>query len=168
MNLSRSRISRDIRRWWWRRRGQRAGAVIGLAPSMNRRTVLTSRTSVGDNFNSNGLEVRGGGSVVIGDNFHCGTSCIILTDNHNYRGEAIPYDTTYVVAHTEIGDNVWFGINVIVLPGVSIGEGSIIQAGSVVTANVPALAIVGGHPARQFSARDSLHYESLKALRKFH
>jgi acetyltransferase-like isoleucine patch superfamily enzyme len=91
-----------------------------------------------------------------------------MTYNHNYKGAAIPYDETYIVEDTVIGDNVWFGLDVIVLPGVTIGEGAIIQAGSVVTSDVSALAIVGGHPARQFSTRDADHYQTLKAQRKFY
>ena len=91
-----------------------------------------------------------------------------MTYNHNHKGAAIPYDETYIVEDTVIGDNVWFGLNVIVLPGVTIGDGAIVQAGSVVTSDVPSLAIVGGHPARQFSTRDVDHYQTLKNLRKFY
>ena len=91
-----------------------------------------------------------------------------MTSSHNYKGEGIPYDETDIAEDSVIGDNVWLGHNVIVLPGVSIGEGSIVQAGSVVVKDVPALAIVGGHPARQFASRDHDHYERLKALGKFY
>jgi acetyltransferase-like isoleucine patch superfamily enzyme len=48
----------------------------------------------------------------------------------------------------EIADCVWLGAGSIVMPGVSIGYGSIIAAGSVVTKNVPAMSIVGGNPAK--------------------
>ena len=65
-----------------------------------------------------------------------------------------------------IGDNVWFGHRVTVLPGVSIGEGSIIQAGSVVVSDIPKCAIAGGSPARQFDTRDREHYERLKKEQK--
>jgi len=47
-----------------------------------------------------------------------------------------------------VGDDVWIGSRSIILPGVNIGHGSIIAAGSIVTKNVPAYAIVGGNPAR--------------------
>jgi acetyltransferase-like isoleucine patch superfamily enzyme len=167
VKLSRSSLSREFRKWHWLRRARRTGALIGAAPAINYRTVLSAKTSVGDNFNSNGLEIHGLGSVTIGNNFHCGKNCTIMTSTHNYRGDAIPYDDTDIVEDTIIGDNVWLGIDVIVLPGVSIGEGAIIQAGSVVTSDVASLAIVGGHPARQFSARDPDRYEELKSLRRF-
>ena len=61
-----------------------------------------------------------------------------------------------------IEDNVWLGNRVIVLPGVTIGEGAIIQAGSVVVKDIPKYAIAGGHPAKVFSSRDKDHYEMLK------
>ena len=81
--------------------------------------------------------------------------------------DAISYDDSYVREDVAIGDNVWFGVNVIVVPGVEIGEGAIIQAGSVVTDDVPKGAIAGGHPAEVFSYRDMEHYERLKREGKF-
>jgi acetyltransferase-like isoleucine patch superfamily enzyme len=48
-----------------------------------------------------------------------------------------------------IGDNVWIGGSCIIYPGVTIGNGSVISMGSVVTANVPANVLVMGNPARQ-------------------
>ena len=162
-----SNARRNLRNRYWLQRGKICGAVIGENPSINFRTILTENTRLGNNFNSNGLWIQGRGVVTIGDNFHCGRSCQVLTSSHNYRGDALPYDETDIVKDTTIGDNVWFGHNVIVLPGVSIGEGAIIQAGSVVTKDVAALAIVGGHPAQQFAARDSDRYEMLKSQGRF-
>ena len=167
MRLTRSKIRLELRKWYWLRRARRTGAILGQKPAINYRTVLSAHTSVGNNFNCNGLEIHGWGSVSIGDNFHCGKNCIIMTNTHNYKGDAIPYDDTDIVEDTVIGDNVWFGMGVILLPGVSIGEGAIIQAGSVVTNDIAPLAIAGGHPARQFAERDAAHYKRLKSLGKF-
>ncbi|KMK08943.1 acyltransferase [Pluralibacter gergoviae] len=147
---------------------RRKARNIGYKPKVNYFTRVTSNTELGNNFNSNGLKVLGSGCVKIGDNFHCGFGCIILTENHNHAGTLIPYDSTYITKDTLIGDNVWFGINVIILPGVTIGEGAIIQAGSVVVKDVPELAIAGGHPAKVFSWRDNKHYFELKNNRLFH
>lgn len=47
-----------------------------------------------------------------------------------------------------IGDDVWIGTGSIIMPGVRIGDGSVIAAGSVVTKDVPSMCIVGGNPAR--------------------
>lgn len=135
---------------------------VNFYTRVNRLTIL------GNNFNSNGLRVIGDASLHIGDNFHCGQGCIIITENHNIHGNAIPYDDTYVSKPVKISDNVWLGVNVIVLPGVTIGEGSVIQAGAVVVRDVSPLSICGGNPAVPFSSRDSDHYELMKQLNRFH
>lgn len=54
-----------------------------------------------------------------------------------------------------------------ILGGVTIGEGAVIQAGSVVCKDVPPLAIAGGHPAIPFKFRDKEHYYKLKKAGKF-
>lgn len=142
---------------------------VGSSLYVGGKTDVNSETVLGDNVNFLGMHVHGEGPVTIGDNFHSGSGCKIITENHNYdTGDAIPYDETYIRRPVEIGDNVWLGTDVTVLPGVSIGEGAIIQAGSVVTTDVPKGAIAGGHPAEVFDERDMEHYENLKAAGKFH
>lgn len=132
------------------------------------RTVVTQNTFLGRNVNFNGLFIDGGGKVVIGDNFHSGPGCLLICQNHNFNeGDAIPYDTTYILKDIEIGNNVWLGSRVIVLGGVTIGEGAIIQAGSCVVNDIPAYAIAGGHPAKVFSQRNIEHYEKLKSEGKY-
>ncbi len=130
-------------------------------------TKLSRNTSLGRNCNFNGMHVEGRGKVAIGDNFHSGKECMIITEFHNYKGDAIPYDNTNIKKDVVIGDNVWLGNRVTILGGVTIGEGAIIQAGAVVVKDVPDYAIAGGAPAVTFSARDSEHYQRLKAEQKF-
>ena len=93
---------------------------------------------------------------------------MIITENHNYEGDAIPYDSTYIRKDVTIGDCVWFGNRVMIVGGVDIGEGAIIAAGAVVSKDVPPLAIVGGNPAKIIKYRDADHYNKLKAEGKFH
>ena len=131
-------------------------------------TYLTSNTHLGLKPSFNGMRVVGGGNVFIGNYFHSGIECMIITENHNYNGEQIPYDNTYIKKDVVIGDCVWLGNRVIVMGGVHIGEGAIIAAGSVVTKDVPSLAIVGGNPAKIIKYRDAEHYYKLKAEEKFH
>jgi len=135
---------------------------------INRFSWINKRTTLGSNVNFNGMSIQGCGDVIIGDNFHSGTQCMILTQNHNYEGNMIPYDDTYICKKTIIEDNVWIGNRVIMLPGITIGEGAIIQAGAVVTQSIPPYAIVGGNPAKVFSSRDIDHYKTLKSEGKFH
>ena len=135
---------------------------------VNGPTKLTKNTFLGSNVHFNGLVVNGGGRVTIGDNFHSGPDCLFICQNHNFdSGTAIPYDDTYTYKDIEIEDNVWLGSRVIVLGGVKIGEGAIIQAGSCVVGDVPPYAIAGGHPAKVFSQRNIEHYERLKREGKF-
>jgi acetyltransferase-like isoleucine patch superfamily enzyme len=129
----------------------------------------TRFTELGDHVHFNGMWASGNGRLVIGDWFHSGDGLRIFTRNHNYdKGEAIPYDKTYITKDVIIGDFVWIGSQVILLPGTTIGEGAIIQAGSVVHGHIPAYAIAGGNPAKVFAQRDIEHFKRLKAEGKFH
>ena len=91
-----------------------------------------------------------------------------LGNNVNFNGMKIQGTANVISKGVVIEDNVWLGNRVIVLPGVTIGEGAIIQAGSVVVNDIPKYAIAGGHPAKVFSSRDKDHYEKLKKEGKFH
>ncbi|MDD5959878.1 acyltransferase [Methanobrevibacter wolinii] len=135
---------------------------------VNNKSIVNQNTILKDNVNFNGMLIQGKGKVSIGSNFHSGIECMIITDFHNYEGKAIPYDDTVISKEVEIEDNVWIGNRVIILGGVHIGEGAIIQAGSVVVSNIPKYGIAGGHPAKTFKYRDINHYEKLKKEGKFH
>nr|WP_315401952.1 acyltransferase [uncultured Sphingobacterium sp.] len=125
-------------------------------------------TFLGDNVNFNGMEISSGGKVYIGSNFHSGKQCMIIVQSHNYEGKTIPYDTSYINKDVEIGDNVWLGHRVIILGGVKIGEGAIIQAGAVVVSDIPDCGIAGGNPAKVFKFRNKEHYYKLKEENKTH
>ncbi|WP_236561031.1 acyltransferase [Pontibacillus sp. HMF3514] len=143
--------------------------AVGEGLKVNGKSTVTSNTVLGNNVNFNGMKITGGGDVLIGDNFHSGEECMIISQIHNYdKGKAIPYDDTYINKCVVIKDNVWVGTRVIILSGVTIGEGAIVQAGSVVVNNIPDYAIAGGHPAKVFSYRDIEHYKRLKTEKKFH
>lgn len=117
---------------------------------------------LGENTHFNGMKIKGRGKIKIGDNFHSGQDILLLTEFHNYQGSKIPYDETTILQDINIGDNVWLGDRVIILGGVTIGEGAIVQAGSVVVKDVPMCAIVGGHPAEQFKSRNVKDYQQKK------
>lgn len=122
---------------------------------------------LGDNVNINGCEIMGRGKVVIGNYFHSGKNITIFTSNHNYEGAAIPYDRERVTKNVTIKDFVWLGQNIIILPGVTIGEGAVVAAGSVVSKDVPDCAIVAGVPAKVVKWRDKERFEKLKSEGKF-
>ena len=131
-------------------------------------SIVSKQTYLGKNISFNGIKIGGCGKVKIGNNFHSGKDCLIISQNHNYMGDKLPYDDTYICKDVIIKDNVWIGDRVIILSGVTIGEGVIIQAGSVVVNNIPDYSIAGGHPAKVFATRDIFHYNKLKKENKFH
>jgi len=109
------------------------------------------------------------GGIEIGNNVIFGPRSIIWTYNHNYMSsEFIPYGGEDILGKVIIEDNVWIGINSIILPNVTVGEGAIIGANTVVTKNVPKLAIVGGNPFRIIKYRDKDLYYKLKSEKKFY
>jgi acetyltransferase-like isoleucine patch superfamily enzyme len=140
---------------------------VGAGLTVNGPSKVTTKTQLGANVHFNGMEIRGRGDVLIGDNFHSGEGCVLISEIHNYEGDELPYDATRVPKTIVIEDNVWLGIRVIILGGTTVGEGAIIQAGSVVVSDVPRLALAGGHPATVFSSRDAERYERLKAQGRF-
>lgn len=129
---------------------------------------VTPNTVIKNHVNFNGMKIQGGGNVIIGNYFHSGEDCLMITQNHNYdKGTAIPYDNTYVLKSIIIEDFVWLGSKVTILPGVKLGEGAIIQAGAVVSSDIPPYAIAGGNPARVFKYRDIEHFQKLKNENKY-
>lgn len=155
-----------LRRKWTKKVKKQVGGY-GERLIINYPTYLTSNTFLGNFDNFNGMKILGGGRVVIGDYFHSGPECVIINQNHNYEGCMIPYDNTYIFKDVEIGDFVWLGQRVLILGGVKIGEGAIVQAGAVVVSDIPDYAIAGGAPAKVFKYRDIEHFKKLKAEKMF-
>ena len=113
--LFRFRILLKRRYWRWRALrscGSHKGEIF-----CGGKTILTANTFLGNNPNFNGIIVKGRESVYFGDNFHSGFDCLIISENHNYEGSALPYDETFVTKNVYIGDNVWFGDKVTILGG---------------------------------------------------
>lgn len=133
----------------------------GKGLEANHKTRLSKNTRLGADCSFNGLKVLGDGLVTIGNGFRSGPDCLIITASHNYEGTALPYDDSNIVKDVTVGNYVWLGARVIILPGASLGDGCIVQTGSVVVGDIPALAIVGGHPARQFGERSVEHWRSI-------
>lgn len=101
------------------------------------------------------------GGLQIGDNTIISRNVVIYTASHNYKGEKLPFDDTYVTKEVIIGKNVWIGMNVNILPGVEIGEGAIIGMGATLAKNVKPGEIVGNVPFRVLAMRDMLKYNRI-------
>ena len=117
---------------------------------------------IGENFYSNhNLVILDPAKVTIGDNVLIGPNCGFFTPEH-------PLDTENRIKGIEyafpikIGNNVWLGGNVSVLSGVSIGDNTVIGAGSVVTKDIPANVIAAGNPCRvirEIREEDTYRYD---------
>lgn len=112
--------------------------------------------SVGDNSGL-GRHARISGKVTIGRDVMMGPHVTIYTRNHDFSRTDIPMNQQDFCKEepVTIGDDVWIGSHIIILPGVSIGRGSVIGAGSVVTKDVPEWTIVAGNPAKVIRSRKS-------------
>lgn len=85
--------------------------------------------------------------ITIGNRVYIAPRVCIYTVNHPMVPEVRNTDLEYGRPVT-IEDNVWIGGNVVILPGVTIGEGAVVAAGSVVTRDIPPRVVAGGNPCR--------------------
>lgn len=118
-------------------------AYFGLGSDIS----IGSNSSIGPRAQIIGIGM--GGILTIGNDVMMGPEVVILLSEHNHNRIDIPMNQQGVRTSTiTIEDDVWIGMRVMILRGVTIGKGSIIGAGAVVTKNVPPNAVVGGVPAR--------------------
>jgi len=128
--------------------------------------VRPERLSIGNNVHINhNAYIHAAGGVVIGDNTHIGRNLTLYSYSHNYEGEALPYDETYIEKPVTIGKNVWIGMDVKIIPGVTIGDGAVIGLGTVVSEDVPFCAVVGLSKQRIIKYRDKDRYTDLEKNR---
>ncbi|CAN8070770.1 unnamed protein product [Agarophyton chilense] len=106
-------------------------------------------TEIGSNFYSNfDVVILDCAKVIIGNNVLVGPGVHIYTAMHPHDVKTRHYRNLEMAQPVTIGSNVWLGGKAIILPGVTIGEGSIIGAGSVVTKDIPPFSMAVGNPAR--------------------
>ena len=122
--------------------------------------------SIGANSRINrdcSIDVRGG--VRIGDNVSISPEVVISTAAHSAFDPEFRVELRPVV----IEDQVWIGMRAMILGGVTLGRGSVVAAGAVVTKDVPPLTIVAGIPARPVGTRpeEATHYVIDEGLRLF-
>ena len=115
---------------------------------------------IGNNTFISGCTISCAKKIKIGDNVQIAWNTIIFDHNShslNYLVRMEDLSNTFqekkcwkdvLIKTTIIGNNVWIGVNSIILKGVKIGDGAIIGAGSVVTKDVPSMTLVAGNPAR--------------------
>lgn len=115
---------------------------------MRRTVFLSGGAIVGDNVI---LDARKG--LTIGRNVNFSSNVSVYTLQHNHRNPDFSTDFGDRKMSVEIGDRAWLGSNVVVLPGVTIGEGAVCCSGCVVTKDVEPFAVVAGIPAKKVGER---------------
>ncbi len=85
------------------------------------------------------------GKIIIGNRCAISTRVCLITPTHDYQ--QLPISSVGINRSISVGSDVWIGVGAIILPGVKIGNGSVIAAGAVVTKDVPSNVVVGGIPA---------------------
>lgn len=129
--------------------GVRRGFVVNIP-------VPGATLTIGDNCSFNNfcsLNVRK--SITIGNNCIVGENVRFYDHDHVFNSSEIPIrEQGFSCADIVVGDNCWIGSNVIVLKGVTIGEGSVIAAGVVIAKDVPPGSVVIARQSVQIRSRD--------------
>ena len=126
----------------------------GKKVNIEKNAVFSAKVSLGSRSGI-GINARINGRCVIGNDVMMGTDCVIITRSHRHDRTDIPMmDQGFEEERPVfIGNDVWLGDRVIILPGVHIGDGCIIGAGSVVTRDIPPYSVAAGIPAKVIKDR---------------
>ncbi|WP_454442553.1 acyltransferase [Vibrio bathopelagicus] len=112
--------------------------------------------------------IASNGSVSIGDYTQISDNCTIFSDEHLYDiDDYIPISNKKIKKPVKIESYVIIGANVSILPGVTVGKGSIVGMGAVVISSIPPYSVVLGNPARVIKTRDAKEFEKLLNEGKF-
>ncbi len=179
IKLKAHKLNQDYNRLYEDRTEERAAILKELIGSLGEGTFLQGpitfhygvHTTIGHhcfiNFN---FTVQDDAAVTIGDHCDFGPNVTIVTPVHpmiasERRGLLTPDGTVRRLCYARpvtIGNDCWFGANVVVCPGVTIGNNCVIGAGSVVTRDIPDNSFAAGNPCRvirEITEKDSMIYK---------
>lgn len=135
------KVSKRLRCFWFKRINK-GGKNINI----DKNVTFGYNISIGNNSGI-GKNSYVQNNVTIGNDVLCGPEVLIYTDNHRYDSMKKFIDSGVENKNVSIGNNVWIGTRVIILPGCHIGNNVIIGAGAVVTKNFPDNVLIAGNPA---------------------
>lgn len=135
-----------------------AGRILthcGQEVNIEKGARFASDISLGD-CSSIGIRAYIEEGTAIGNFVMMGEDCAIFTRNHAFDKTDVPICVQGMepLRAVHIGDDVWIGARVILLPGTVIGDGAVIGAGSVVHGEIPPMAVAAGNPCRVIRMRD--------------
>jgi len=145
-----------IRRSYYKKRLRRVGD--GLTIFSNVTILHPELIKIGKDVHINygSFIDASGGEIEIGNNVLIGPYCVLRAANHIFSDPNTPImKQGHEPGKIIIEDDVWLGANVIVLPNVKIGKGSVIGAGAVVSKDIKPLTIAAGVPAKKIGTRGS-------------
>jgi acetyltransferase-like isoleucine patch superfamily enzyme len=159
--------SEPAMQWWLREaaflhahsleKAVEAGMKVGEDPRVEPCVLFMGAKliTIGDQFTcSFGATFRAvAEKIVIGNKVNVGPLAAVIGADHGTEPGAPMREQPHKSAEVVIGDDVWIGAGAVVLPGVRVGSGSIVAAGSVVKDDVPEMAIVAGVPAVKIKDR---------------
>lgn len=152
--LPRHKIFNFIKSNYMRIQGAKIGKSITYYPGIKINPCMNVK--LGDHVDlAWGVIITTGGGVEIGDRTLIGYRTLISSANHVIppnRGRI--FDAGHIPKKVIIMNDVWIGGNCVITAGVTIGEGAVVAAGSVVTKDVAPFTIVGGVPAKLIKNRD--------------
>ena len=140
-----SSFAKKVRQFW----AKRIVKMCGKNVNIERGAVFGPEISIGDRSGI-GVNCELYGPVTIGKDVMMGPEVIIYTSGHNFSRMDVPMmdQGSTPSEPVTIGDDVWIGRRVMIMPGVTIGNGCVIGAGAVVTKDIPSYSVAAGVPAK--------------------
>lgn len=143
--------------------GKNVSVFAGFKFGHSEKLTLHDNIVLGEN-----IFINAHGGVEICSGTITGPDVMIFSVNHIYDSEDIlPFAEELSLKPVKIEENCWIGARSFICPGVTIGEGSVVAAGSVVTKSFPACSVIGGNPARLIKTKNVKLYSKAKVSHKY-